>query len=398
MKNTERAWVEIDLDAIAHNLNQIKHFLNPDTKLIGVVKADAYGHGIVEVSKTALQNGVAILAVAFIDEAVQLRKSGITAPVLLLGSTSDADIDQLFTYNITPTVFTEEFAKKLSQRAAALKTPAKIHIKVDTGMHRIGFLYENAEEEHQNTVDKILKISQLPYIEVEGLFTHLSTSDKKDTAYTLNQLNRFKELKDELLSKGLKIPICHAANSAALVRFSEFRLDAVRAGIIMYGMYPSDEVSFQNLNLRPAMTFKARIVDIKTLSAGCDIGYGRSYTTSAPAKIATASVGYADGYSRLLSDKTKVLVGGQLVPQVGKICMDLCMIDVTTVNNINIGDEVTLFGSSEQGGIPVEDIALAMGTINYEVACMISKRIPRIYIKNGKPIKSINYLLPEETV
>ena len=213
MKNTERAWVEIDLDAIAHNLNEIKHFLNPDTKLIGVVKADAYGHGIVEVSKTALQNGVSILAVAFIDEAVQLRKSGITAPVLLLGSTSDADIDQLFKYGITPTVFTEEFAKKLSQRATDLKTTAKIHIKVDTGMHRIGFLYENAEEEHQNTVDKILKISQLPYIEVEGLFTHFSTSDQKDTTYTLNQLNRFKELKEELLSKGLKIPVCHAATA-----------------------------------------------------------------------------------------------------------------------------------------------------------------------------------------
>ncbi len=398
MKNTERTWVEINLDNISHNVKQIKSILNADTKLIGVVKADAYGHGAIEIAETILKNGVDFLAVAFIDEAMELRNNGINAPILLLGNTLDPDIDVLLKNNITPTVFTFDLAQKISKRASELNIPAKIHIKVDTGMHRIGFLYSDSIDDKKNTTEKILEISKLPNIQIEGMFTHLATSDEEDTSYTYLQLKRFTELKSALLGEGLDIPICHTSNSAAIVRFPEFSLNAVRAGIILYGMYPSKEVSLKGLDLKPAMSFKSRIINIKDLPEGCDISYGRSFRTSAPSKIATVSAGYADGYSRLLSNKVSVLVSDHPVKQVGKICMDLCMIDVTNVNNINIGDEVTLFGSGGNTHLPIEDIAKIMGTINYEVACMISKRVPRIYIENQKTVKSINYLLPDESL
>ncbi len=394
MKNTERAWVEIDLDAISHNIYKIKQTLSPETALISIVKADAYGHGAVEIAKTALENGADLLAVAFIDEAIQLRQNGIDAPILLLGSTSEHDIDKLLENNLTPTVFTLSFVKALSKRAEALGLPSKIHIKADTGMHRIGFLYDGHEENNKNTIDQISEIAKLPYIELEGLFTHLATSDEEDTSYTHLQLERFAELKEKLQAKGISFTLYHAANSAGLLRFPKTWLNAARAGIIMYGLYPSELLKHSGLELKPAMSFKTRIININKLPAGCDISYGRHYTTTKNTKIATLSAGYADGYSRLLSNKVSVLVNDTLVPQVGKICMDQCMIDVTNVNNINIGDEVTLFGAGNTKSLPIEDIANALGTINYEIACMISKRIPRIYIKNGNPIKSTNYLLP----
>ncbi len=396
MNNTQRAWAEIDLDCIAHNVKEIKKLLNPHVKLMGVVKADAYGHGVMETAKTILKNGADCLAVAFIDEAVQLRNSGITVPILILGNSAEESIDDLIEYDITPAVFTESFAAALSKRASKLGKRAKIHIKTDTGMNRIGFLYGSNSQENESTIKKIVQISQLPNIEIEGIFSHFSTSDEDDTKYTYLQYKRFLELTERLKAEGVKIPVRHIANSAALVRFPEMQMDMVRAGVIMYGMYPSKNVDYRGLVLKPAMQFKTRVINVKQVDYGAGISYGRQYIAKDLQKIATIAVGYADGYSRVLSDSAWVIVDGVKVKQLGRICMDQCMIDATMVNNINIGDEVTLFGMSDGEEIPIEDVADKMGTINYEIACIVGKRIPRIYIKNGKPAKSLNYLLPEE--
>lgn len=395
MNNTQRAWAEIDLDSIAHNVREIKKRLKTGVRLMGVVKADAYGHGYREIAKTVLESGADCLAVAFIDEAVQLRKSGITVPIMILGNSAEESIDDLLEYDVTPAVFTEGFAAALSKRASALGKTAKIHIKVDTGMHRIGFLYSTDKNEREKTLKKIIEISQLPSIEIEGIFSHFSTSDEEDTEYTFTQFSRFTELCQRLETEGLKIPVRHIANSAALVRFPELQLDMVRAGVIMYGMYPSNDVDYQGLSLKPAMKFKTRVINVKNVDEGAGISYGRSYVTQVTQRIATIAVGYADGYSRVLSGKAWAIVDGVKVKQLGRICMDQCMIDASSVNNINIGDEVTLFGESGGLNIPIEDVAEEMGTINYEIACIVGKRIPRIYIKDGKPAASVNYLLPE---
>ena len=396
MNNTQRAWAEIDLGCIAQNIREIKKCLKPGVRLMGVVKADAYGHGVHETARTVLENGADMLAVAFIDEAIELREYGISVPILILGNSSIDSIDDLLKYDITPSVFTMEFAEELSKRAVAAERNAKIHIKIDTGMYRVGFLCDDLNEENQKTLEKIVKISKLPNIEIEGIFSHFSTSDEQNSDYTYEQFKRFKKLTDELNNEGVKIPIRHMANSAALVRFPEMQLDMVRAGLIMYGMYPSDFVDCGKLNLRPAMKFKTRVINIKTLKAGCGVSYGKSYTTTSPTKIATVSVGYADGYSRILSGKVNVLVNGKFAKQLGRICMDQCMIDVTNVNNINIGDEVTLFGSDKNENIPIEEVAAKMGTINYEIACLVGRRIPRVYIIDGKAKGSVNYLLAND--
>ena len=393
MNNTQRAWVEIDLDKIAQNVKEIKKSLNPDVMLMGVVKADAYGHGVFETAKTVLASGADALAVAFIDEAIQLRKCGITVPLLILGNSAETSVDDLLAFDITPAVFTFEFAKALSTRAAQLGKTAKIHIKTDTGMNRVGFPYGENITKNDETVDKIIEISKLPNIEVEGIFSHFSTSDEADDSYTRLQFNRFTELTEKLSARGLNVRVKHIANSAALARFPEMQLDMVRAGVIMYGMYPSNDVDYHGLKLLPAMTFKTRVINIKEVESGQGISYGRSFITDRKTKIATIAVGYADGYSRILSGNAQALVDGCLVNQLGRICMDQCMIDVTNVNNINIGDEVTLFGTSGEGSISIEEVAGKMGTINYEIACIVGKRIPRIYIKDGKPAGSINYLL-----
>ena len=393
MNDMQRSWAEVNLDAIEHNVKEIKSKLSPNTRLMGVVKADAYGHGFAETAETILESGADELAVAFIDEAIQLRKSGFDVPVLILGNASSDMASDLIEYEIMPCVFCRSFAKDLSDEAVRQGKTAKVHIKVDTGMSRIGFLYDDCEENRKSAVEDILWVSKLPNIKIEGIFTHFATSDESDTSYTHMQFSRFCSLTDELEKNGLHIPTKHVCNSAAIMQFPEMHLDMVRAGVIMYGMYPSDEVDKNRLDLIPAMQFKTRVIHIKEVGEGTCVSYGRKYKTSAPTKIATIAVGYADGYSRLLSGKTEVIVDGKKVKQIGNICMDQCMIDVTGVNNINVGDEVTLFGKDGSVELPIESIAEKMGTINYEISCIVGKRIPRIYIRAGKIVKSLNYLL-----
>lgn len=397
MKHNNRAWAEINLDAIENNIKSIRSYVSPSAKILGVVKADAYGHGYLEVARTLLENGADALAVACLDEAIQLRRCYIHCPILILGHSGCEDAETLVFYDVMPGCFDYELAEAMSNAAIRLGKHAKIHIKIDTGMGRVGYRFADDETACRNTVSEILRISKLPNIEINGIFTHFSVADDDDDEYTFLQFDRFCRVCDILKENGLNIPIRHCANSAALIRFPQMHLDMVRPGVILYGLSPSPFVDCSILNLKPAMTLKAKITNVKTVEKGSSISYGRRFITDRESKIATVPVGYADGYSRLLSNSAQVIAGGKLCNVVGNICMDQCMIDVTDVNTIAIGDEVILFGVGDNIELPVESLAEKMGTINYEILCMIGKRIPRIYIRNGIKQKMHNYLLDSPT-
>ena len=381
-----RTWAEIDLDALSHNFKEIRRITSPSAKILAVIKADAYGHGSTETAQALVENGADCLAVACADEGKQLRRDGIDAPILILGASSASDMEDLVNYSLMPTVFSYDFANELSKTAEKLNKPVKIHIKLDTGMSRIGFV---TDVDDNALSDEILKIAALPHIEIDGIFSHFSTSDEAVRDYTKLQFERFMHVCDILEKKGLNIPTKHIANSAAIMMYPETHLDMVRAGIILYGLYPSEEVDKTRLDLKPVMTLKSRITMVKTLDSGRGVSYGKTYITNHPTKIATVPIGYADGYTRLLSGKAKISVNNTLAPVIGRICMDQCMIDVTNVNTINTGDEVIVFGA---GDVTADDLADLIGTVNYEIICMLSMRIPRIYLKNGKAVKSLNYL------
>lgn len=393
MRWNERAWVEIDLDALKNNIRRIRSYVRPETKILGVVKADAYGHGCVPVARTLLENGADWLAVACIDEGVQLRRSGITCPILILGHTSEEEAERVVHEDITPGCYSYALASALSRAASKLGKRAKIHIKLDTGMGRVGFRYTEDPEVNQKTVDTILKMAILPNLDIDGIFTHFSVADENDDDYTNLQFQRFQSICDRLKANGLEIPIRHCCNSAALIRFPKMHMDMVRPGIILYGLKPSEFVDCGRLHLHPVMQFKAKITNVKEVEEGVSISYGRRFQTLSTARIATIPVGYADGYSRTLSGKSQAIVGGKLCNLVGNICMDQCMIDVSSVNNIAIGDDVILFGRSDDIELPVESLAEKMGTINYEVLCAIGRRIPRVYLREGKVVGEHNYLL-----
>ncbi len=391
MRDKSRTWVEIDLDAVGQNVREIKKHLRPNVYLMGIVKANAYGHGAVEIAQTVLENGADCLGVALVDEAEELRRAGFRVPILLLGNSFEEDIETIIDLDIMPAVSDVVFAEKLSATAVRMGKTANVHIKIDTGMSRIGFLVDS-QENLENTCHDIAEISRLPGIKIDGIFTHFATADAENEEYTVMQYNRFVNCIEKLKEKGIEIPVKHACNSAALVKFPHMQLDMVRAGIIIYGMYPSKEFDRQSIRLVPAMTFKSRISHIKRVDSGTTFSYGGTYTADRPLTVATVPVGYADGYSRNLSNNAEMLIDGEKVSQIGRICMDQCMIDVTKVNNINVGDEVTLFGGEGDRNVTVDDIAEKLGTINYEVTCAVGRRVPRIYIKNGKSVKKVNYI------
>ncbi|WP_258358647.1 alanine racemase [Moorella sulfitireducens (nom. illeg.)] len=365
-------WAEIDLAAIAHNVRAIKKILPPQTEVMAVVKANAYGHGAVPVARTALANGVTWLGVATLDEAMVLREEGITAPVLILGYTPPEDAGRVVAADLSQTVFSLEQARVLDAAAAAAGTRARLHLKIDTGMGRLGFLPDRA-------VAEVLAMARLPHVRLEGIFTHFAASDAADKTYTRRQLDLFQKVIADLEQQGLTFPWRHAANSGAIIDLPETHFNLVRAGIILYGHYPSPEVRKERLDLHPAMTLKTRIVLVKDVPAGAFISYGCTYCTPAPARIATLPIGYADGYSRLLSNRAQILIRGRRAPVVGRVCMDQCMIDVTAIPEARVGDEVVLFGRQGKEILSVEEVAGWMGTINYEILCMISGRVPRVY-------------------
>ncbi|WP_058301457.1 alanine racemase [Gorillibacterium timonense] len=382
--------VEISLDALRHNIEAFRSFLPERIELMAVIKADAYGHGAVQVAQEALEHGVSYLAVAFLDEALELRQAGIDAPILVLGHTPVKGIELAASQGITLTAFSEEVLEALARRPADAPE-LSIHVKIDTGMGRLGL--QRTEE----AVSYIERALALPGVRVEGLFTHYACADETDKTVTLSQYERFKAVVDAFATKGISFPYIHAGNTAAAIDTPELTYNMVRLGIGMYGLYPSEEVIKENIELRPVMSIKAEIVHLKKVEAGAGISYGHRYHTQKDGEvIATLPIGYADGYSRMLTGKAEALVRGTRVPIVGTICMDQCMAEVTGVDGAEAGDEVVLLGSQGAETLSAEEIAAKLGTINYEITCMISHRVPRIYIRNGRVVHILNHLRHEQ--
>jgi len=387
----DRAWAEVNLDAIQSNILNIKKQLSADTKLMAVIKADGYGHGCLETAKIFAGAGADYFAVACLDEALLLRRHDIKQPILILGSTAEERYHEVIENDITQTLYDCESAEKLSDVAEQMCTKAKAHIKIDTGMARLGFLYGYGKESDENTIREILQLTSLKGIETEGIFTHFALADEPDSDFTHIQFKRFMNLIEILEQNGIKFKYRHCCNSAATLEFPDMHLDLVRPGIILYGCYPSDKVK-SDFDLKPAMQFKTRITNVKKIPKGSPISYGGTFVADKDMIVATIPVGYADGFPRNLGKNAKVIVAGQIVPVLGRICMDQCMIDATSVNNIDVNDEVTVFGTQGDSCIPVESVAKFSDTINYEVLCSVGKRIPRIYLQEGNVKKVLNFL------
>lgn len=376
-------WAEINLDTIATNTKNIKKLVG-DKELIAIVKADCYGHGAVDVVPTLLENGASRLAVAMLTEAIELRENNINAPIVILGYTPLYLGEELINYDIEQTVYDLDYAKELSKIALSFNKKAKIHIAIDTGMGRIGFLPGD------DTVKTINEVYNLEGLEVIGIYSHFSTSDEKDKSYANEQLFKFKKVMADLKALGIEIPLKHISNSGAIIDMPETYLNGVRPGIILYGYYPSKEVSNDNLSVKPALTLKAKVAHVKELHKDMYISYGKTFKTNKKTIVATLPIGYGDGYPRALSENAKVIVNGKFASILGRICMDQCMIDVTDIENIKTGDEVIILGGEGDLKFNADDMAEALGTINYEILCRIKSRIPRVYIKNKEVFKVRN--------
>lgn len=367
-------WAEIDLGAIAHNIRALKSLITSETRLMAVVKADGYGHGAREVARVALDNGAQWLAVARVDEGIKLRVSGFDVPILVLGPATDKSIRDALENDLVLTVYDVESARAVSDVALGTGKKATVHVKLDTGMGRIGYLWN---EEGIKTIEDIVR---LPGLDVQGIYTHLAAADVKDKTFALKQIQRFKAGIDTLGRRGIHFSLCHAANSAAIIELPEAHFDLVRAGISIYGLYPSSEVDRSRILLKTAMSLKARVTQVKEVGAGFSVSYGCTYVTSAPTVLATLAIGYADGYTRLLSSRGHVLVRGKRAPVAGRICMDQCVVDVGHIPGVVPGDEAVLMGAQGDEIISADEIAAAIGTISYEVVTMIKSRVPRVYI------------------
>lgn len=387
-----RAWAEINLDAITNNIQKIKKVTSENTKIMAIVKADAYGHGFFEVASTLATNGADAFGVATTDEAIQLRNAGITNPILILGVIFRDDLKKIIENDIMPVVFGYRFAKSISDMAVALNKTAKIHIKLDTGMSRIGYVCSGSDRE-ERILDSICDIASLPNIEIDGIFSHFAKADETDREFTDIQFKRFMHIIEELEKKGIHIPTKHICNSAGIVQYPEYHLDMVRCGIITYGLAPSEDVDITTLGLEPAMQLKSVVTNLKRMKVDTPVSYGGKYIAKPGTRVATVGIGYADGYSRVLSGKSQIIIDGKKVNTIGNICMDQLMADVTEIPDINIGDEVILFGTDGNNTITVESVAGLMGTINYETICVVGKRVPRVYIRNGKTVNVVNYLV-----
>lgn len=386
MKLSRAVWAEINLDNLAHNMQEVRRITNRNTKISVVIKADAYGHGAVDIGNTLLENGANRFAVATLSEAIQLRKYYSDTEIMVLGYTPEHLAKKVIKNQIIQTIYSLDQAREFAKIALSLNTNIIVHIKIDTGMHRLGLLPT------KETVDEIINISKLKGLIIEGIFTHFATSDEINKEYTKKQVRKFNFVINELEKQGLSIPLKHVSNSAAIIDLPEFNYDMVRAGIMIYGLYPSTNISRNIVDLKEVMCLKAKIAQVKEIEAGSGVSYGLKYTFDKQAKIAILPIGYADGYTRLLSNKSHVIVNGIKAPIVGNICMDQCIVDISGIE-AQRGDEVVLFGGNDQDGISIESIAKLLDTINYEVICMLNKRVPHVYIKNNKQIKTRDFLL-----
>lgn len=369
-------WAEINLSNLDYNIKNIKAKLGSGTKIIGVVKADGYGHGSVKVAEVLRANGVDTFAVSTLQEAIVLREAGATEQIISLSLTPNFYSNVLVEYDITPVISSLENARAISKTAAEVGKTVSGFIAADTGMGRIGYLTWD-----ENAVSEIKEISQLPNFKIAGLFSHMSTADSADKTFSRQQEQCFNEFYDKLIAVGIEIPMRTFANSASVMELPSVYFDAVRPGIILYGCYPSDEVDKSSLSLKPVMSVKATISHLKDVPAGFSVSYGREFISKRPSKIATIALGYADGYPRPYAPKGEVIVNGVKAPLAGNICMDQCMIDVTDVPDVKVGDEVIVMGSDGKNTILADDIAKATGTINYEIICAFGQRLPKVYVR-----------------
>lgn len=379
MKKFERVKAVVSLDAIAHNFAEMKKNIAKGTKIVAVIKADGYGHGAEAIARLIEDyDYIWGFAVATPEEALQLRTFGVKKPILILGIVFEEYFTQMIAKEIRLTVCTYEMAQKLSEEAQRQGRDVHIHIGLDTGMSRIGFA------DRQASVEEIKKISQLPNLKIEGMFTHFARADETDRSPAIDQLNRYLNFAKLLEDAGIQIPMKHCSNSAGIIRVPEANLNAVRAGITIYGIYPSNEVERDIVKLIPAMELKSHISYIKTVEPGAAFSYGGTFTAKKEMKVATIPVGYADGYPRSLSNKGWVLIHGKKAPILGRVCMDQFMVDITKIPDAKAGDEVTLIGKDGKEFISIEKFGDLSGRFSYEFACDISKRVPRVYIKDGK--------------
>lgn len=368
-----RCYAEISLEAIGHNIREVKKRLPEGVKLLGVVKANAYGHGAVPVA-SYLENQVDYFATATIEEAVELRENGISAPILILGYVSPSQYGDLVEYDITQTIDSYAQALALEKEAACQNRKAKAHLAVDTGMTRIGF------QVTEHDADEAAKIADLPHIELEGMFTHFSCADQEDKTYCSMQMEKYDKMTALLAERGVTIPLRHICNSAGIMEFDDHRFEMVRSGIITYGIYPSEEVKKERLDLIPALSWKSHVIHVKEVGPGIGVSYGATYVTEKPmTRIATVSAGYADGYPRALSNQGCVLIHGKKAPIIGRICMDQMMVDVTDIPDVQVEDVVTLVGTDGDETITIEEIANPAARFNYEMLCDISSRVTRVY-------------------
>lgn len=383
--NIRPVWAEVNLDNIRNNINEIKKNINSE-EIIAVVKANAYGHGAIDVAPVLIENGADKLAVAMLSEALELREAGIKVPILILGYTDLSFAEMLINNDIEQTVYSLDYAKELSKKAETLGKIAKIHIAVDTGMGRIGFL------PNKKSVEEVVEISRLNNLIITGVFTHFSNADEEDKSYAHNQIKKFNSFINEIEKREVNLGVKHISNSASIIDIEDAHYNAIRPGIILYGYYPSNYINKDKLKLMPALSLKCQVIHVKELPKGEYIGYGRKFRTERDSVIATLPIGYADGYIRGLYGKAQVIINGKLAPVVGKICMDQCMVDVTDIGPVKVGDEVILLG--EENGIKnnADDMAEMLDTINYEILCMIGRRVPRVYIEGGKMVNVRNYL------
>lgn len=365
-------WAEIHLDRIAHNINEIRRRVGPRSQIMAVVKADAYGHGAVEVSQTALASGCTRLAVALVEEGILLRQAGLSVPIQALGGFCREQIKAALDWDIILTVGTKEMLQEVIDVARSRGKMGTVHIKIDTGMGRYGELPEKG-------LELVSLAHESPSLFLEGLMTHMAAADEKDKGFSDLQMERFLKTADELAARGVEIPIKHLANSATIIDMPDKALDLVRPGIMLYGLWPSGEVDKSAVELRPALEWKARIVQIKDVPANTGISYGRTFITSKDTRVALLPLGYADGLNRRLSNWGQVLVHGEKAPILGRICMDQTVIDVTDIPQAQVGDEVVLIGSQGENFIGADHMADLLNTINYEIVCAISKRVPRHY-------------------
>lgn len=386
MKTYSRVYAKIDLDAVAWNMEQMKKNLKEGTEMVAVIKTDGYGHGAVQVaSMLESYDYVWGYAVATLDEAVVLRAAEIQKPILVLGCIFPDQYWEMLKYEIRMNVYTKEMAEAISALAVERGEQAYVHIKLDTGMARLGF---SAEE---SSIEEIKEIAELPNLVLEGVFTHFAKADEEDKTFTMMQLEKFEWMTQRLEEEGVTFPYVHASNSAGIIDVRRADYNLVRAGIAIYGLYPSEEVDKEKVQLKPALSLKSHIAFVKDIPAGTPVSYGGDFVSDHPMRIATIPIGYGDGYPRSLSDTGYVLIRGKKAPIIGRICMDQFMVDVSDIPEVKFGDKVTLIGRDQEEYLPVEKLSELSGRFNYEFVCDLGKRIPRVYVQDGKVEEQVDY-------